>query len=470
MKKFLIYAFTLLAPLFAMAQQSERPQYVVFQVTPKTATVAIGDKSVSTDSEGIAIFMLENGSYSYTVSADDCHNVSGYIYVEGQKVVKSVELSPAYGWLKIPDIEGLTGAKVYVDGSFIGMIPVESGKLSSGSHTIRIVHDKYKVFDNWVTIKDGKTLEYTPKLTPRTGTLNVTSTPAMANVYVDGELVGQTPLMVDVTIGDHKIDIRKGFFGADSHRAIVSEGEVTDVNLTLIERVGTTYVETVKGLNMKMVLVEGGTFQMGATSEQGSDADDDEKPAHSVTLDSYYIAETEVTQAQWRAIMGTNPSNWSGDNRPVENIYWEDACEFCKKLSQLTGKQYALPTEAQWEYAARGGNKSNGYKYSGSYSINDVAWYDGNSSSQTHSVKQKQPNELGLYDMTGNVWEWCSDWYGDYSSSSQTNPTGPSGGSSRVIRGGGWYDNAGRCRVSYRDDYYPSNRTDILGFRLVCIP
>lgn len=233
MKKFLIYAFTLLAPLFAMAQQSERPQYVVFQVTPKTATVTIGDKSVSTDSEGIAIFMLENGSYSYTVSANDYHDVSGYIYVEGQKVVKSVELSPAYGWLKIPDIEGLTGAKVYVDGSFIGMIPVESGKLSSGSHTIRIVHDKYKVFDNWVTIKDGKTLEYTPKLTPRTGTLNVTSIPAMANVFVDGELVGQTPLMVDVTIGDHKIDIHKGSLGADSHRAIVSEGEVTDVNLTL---------------------------------------------------------------------------------------------------------------------------------------------------------------------------------------------------------------------------------------------
>ena len=224
-------------------------------------------------------------------------------------------------------------------------------------------------------------------------------------------------------------------------------------------------------LNMKMVYVEGGTFTMGATSEQGSDADSNEKPTHSVTLSSYYIAECEVTQAQWKAIMGNNPSSFTGDtNRPVETVSWEDAQDFCTKLSQKTGKTYVLPTEAQWEYAARGGNKSKGYKYSGSNTIGNVAWYTSNSSSATHPVKQKSANELGLYDMSGNVWEWCSDRYGDYSSSAQTNPTGPSSGSYRVLRGGSWYGNAGGCRVSGRGYNTPSIRYDFNGFRVVCLP
>ena len=223
-------------------------------------------------------------------------------------------------------------------------------------------------------------------------------------------------------------------------------------------------------LGINMVFVEGGTFQMGATSEQGSDAYSDEMPVHSVTLDSYYIAETEVTQAQWYAVMGTNPSSFTGDDRPVERVSWNEAQVFCRRLSQLTGKTYTLPTEAQWEYAARGGKKSKGYKYSGSNTIGDVAWCANNSSSQTHAVKQKQPNELGLYDMSGNVWEWCSDWYGSYRSSSQTNPTGPSSGSRRVLRGGSWFGNVGFCRVSLRIDDYPSYSATGVGFRLVCLP
>ncbi|MBO5853693.1 MAG: SUMF1/EgtB/PvdO family nonheme iron enzyme [Bacteroidales bacterium] len=138
------------------------------------------------------------------------------------------------------------------------------------------------------------------------------------------------------------------------------------------------------------------------------------------------------------------------------------------KLNQLTGKSFRLPTEAEWEYAARGGNKSQGYKYSGSNTIGDVAWYDGNISSRTHDVKTKQANELGIYDMSGNVWEWCQDWYGSYSSSSQTDPTGPTSGSSRVLRGGSWYDDAGGCRVSDRsEDGYPGSRYFNCGLRLV---
>ena len=225
---------------------------------------------------------------------------------------------------------------------------------------------------------------------------------------------------------------------------------------------------TVKGVNFEMVAVEGGTFTMGATEEQGSDVYDDEKPTHQVTLSSYYIGKTEVTQELWQAVMGSNPSNFSGTNLPVERVSWNDCHTFVTKLNALTGKNFRLPTEAEWEYAARGGNKRKGYKYSGSNTIDDVAWYDSNSSSKTHPVATKAPNELGIYDMSGNVYEWCSDWYSSsyYSSSSQTNPTGPTSGSLRVGRGGSWYTDARYCRVSYRNYYLPVNSKYHLGLRL----
>ncbi|MBQ0023997.1 MAG: formylglycine-generating enzyme family protein [Prevotellaceae bacterium] len=216
-----------------------------------------------------------------------------------------------------------------------------------------------------------------------------------------------------------------------------------------------------------MIPVEGGTFTMGATAEQGSDAYDDEKPAHSVTLRSYMIGETEVTQALWEAVMGKNPSKHKGNNRPVECVSWKDCQKFIDKLNSLTGKRFRLPTEAEWEYACRGGNRSKGYKYSGSNTLSDVAWYADNSGGTTHDVKTKSPNELGIYDMSGNVWEWCSDWKGSYSSSSQTNPTGAASGSGRVRRGGSWYNNAWICRSSFRGGSTPGHSSSDLGLRLV---
>ena len=223
---------------------------------------------------------------------------------------------------------------------------------------------------------------------------------------------------------------------------------------------------TVNGVSFKMIAVQGGTFTMGATSEQGSDTSSDEKPTHKVTLSDYMIGETEVTQELWKAVMGTNPSYFSGTQNPVERVSWEDCQNFIAELNAMTGKKFRLPTEAEWEFAARGGNKSNGFKYSGSGSIDKVAWYEGNSSSKTHPVKQKQANELGIYDMSGNVWEWCQDWYGSYSSSAQTNPTGPSSGSNRVYRGGGWDTYAAYCRVSFRSSDTPTDSNILLGLRL----
>ena len=287
----------------------------------------------------------------------------------------------------------------------------------------------------------------------------------------------------------------------------------TPVSTPVSTRGANTQTFTVNGVSFTMVRVEGGTFTMGATSEQGSDAYSDEKPAHKVTVLSFSIGQTEVTQELWRAVMGSNPSEFapkradasrcnydsfvadakrlndkkpgtvripsreewdvamvttSGSmKRPVENVSWDDCQTFIKKLNQLTGKNFRLPTEAEWEFAARGGNKSRGYKYSGSNNIDDVAWYEKNSYDKgknspdygTHPVAGKRANELGIYDMSGNVWEWCQDkwYYYDGSSSS---------GSNRVDRGGGWDDLAGDCRVSNRNLDSPANRGNPLGLRL----
>ena len=227
---------------------------------------------------------------------------------------------------------------------------------------------------------------------------------------------------------------------------------------------------TVNGVSFEMVYVEGGSFDMGATTEQGSDAVSDEYPVHSVTLSGYYIGKCEVTQELWEAVIGSNPSYFMGAQKPVENVNWNDCQEFVSRLNSLTGMTFRLPTEAEWEYAARGGNQSSHYKYSGSDNIHDVAWYDDNSGSSTHAVGTKSPNEFGIYDMSGNVSEWCSDRYGDYSAGAQTNPQGPSSGSFRVLRGGSWDYDAGYCRVSCRDDDDPYYSDNFIGLRLVLVP
>ena len=231
---------------------------------------------------------------------------------------------------------------------------------------------------------------------------------------------------------------------------------------------------TVNGVTFTMVRVEGGTFTMGATSEQ-TGAERNEKPAHRVTLSDYYIGQTEVTQALWEAVMGETPTSdvyqwWPevglGDNYPAYYISYNDVLSFISKLNSLTGRTFRMPTEAEWEYAARGGNKSEGYLYSGGNTLDNVGWYLDNSDETTHPVAQKAANELGLYDMSGNVSEWCSDWYGSYSSSPKTNPKGHITGANRVLRGGCWYGFATCCRVAYRCYDSPSSRDDGYGVRL----
>ncbi len=237
------------------------------------------------------------------------------------------------------------------------------------------------------------------------------------------------------------------------------------------------FTVTVGNVSFKMIWVEGGRFDMGSPDGEGYG---DERPQHEVTLDGYWIAETEVTQGLWQAVMGaekclTRDCDY-GSNYPVYYVSYNEAIDFCNKLNKLTDNKYGfrLPAEAEWEYAARGGNKSHGYTYSGSNTLDNVAWYWGNSNGNngntygTHEVKTKSSNELGIYDMSGNVWEWCSDWYDSnyYKESPQKNPKGPSTGGSRVLRGGSWASSAEGCRVAYRDRSGPDGSSHSSGFRL----
>ena len=229
---------------------------------------------------------------------------------------------------------------------------------------------------------------------------------------------------------------------------------------------------TVRGVSFTMIYVQGGTFNMGAILEdERGMASSSEYPVHRVTLSGYYIGQTEVTQELWQAVMGNNPSFTKGNKRPVEYVTWYECQTFINKLNSLTGQNFRLPTEAEWEFAARGGSKSRGYMYSGSNILGNVAWYidnGGRMTGKTHDVATKAPNELGIYDMSGNVNEWCQDWYSSsyYSCSPSNNPKGPSSMTKRVLRGGYIGNYAQDCRVASRTGNSPTNGSSRDGLRL----
>ena len=349
-------------------------------------------------------------------------------------------------------------------------------------------------------------------------TLTIKYMPTNATVLVDNKMVRGTNGVARTTlpVGQHSFVVACDGYESEEGTVKLKASAPSNIQITLTKEAMATQQSMVSqpavaqqpvvqapiansdnitipvkdGISIDMVRVEAGTFTMGATAEMKDPYDgekptdrsaaydllqlakkyqyDGEKPTHRVTLtNDYYIGKYEVTQALWQAVMGNNPSKLKGKNLPVENVSWDDCQEFISKLNRITGKMFRLPTEAEWEYAARGGKKCRGYQYSGSNNLSDVAWYYDNSGYKTHAVGTKQPNELGIYDMSGNVWEWCQDWDGAYSSSSQVNPTGANSGSCRVFRGGCWFSDARFCRSSCRNSSSPDHRSCCLGLRLV---
>ena len=403
---------------------------------------------------------------------------------------------------------GLQG--VQFEGSIIGNVENKTGEywvyMPQGNRMLKVKHPNYapvmvtfadygveklesnRTYELVVTASGGAQAEQKQKLTIR-------YTPSSATVLVDNKMVKGMNGVAQTTlpVGQHSYIVACDGYESEEGMVKLKASAPSNLQITLSKDTTATQQSTVSqpivaqqpvaqtpitngdiisipvkdGISIEMVRVEAGTFTMGATPEM-KDPWDDEKPTHQVTLtNDYYIGKYEVTQALWKAVMGKNPSKFKGDNLPVEQVNWKDCQEFLSKLNNTTGKKFRLPTEAEWEYAARGGKKSRGYQYSGSNNISDVAWYEDNSGSKTHTVGSKQANELGIYDMSGNVWEWCHDWKGSYSSSSQVNPTGANSGSYRVGRGGSWRHAARGCRSSYRNNSTPDNRNDSLGLRLI---
>ena len=339
-------------------------------------------------------------------------------------------------------------ASVLVDNKFIkGSNGVAKTSLPIGQHSYIIACDGYESEEGMVKLKPTAPSNLQITLSKEVASASQSSPAALPQQSQPQQPIEQKPSVASVA----------------SPTTMSSSS-----NMVGSSESGSVIIIPVKnGINIEMVKVEAGSFNMGATPEMKSPYKD-EKPVHRVTMtNDYYIGRYEVTQALWQAVMGSNPSKFKGDDLPVETVSWGDCQDFISKLDAMTGKHFRLPTEAEWEYAARGGKKSRGYQYSGSNTLGDVAWYKDNSGSKTHAVGTKHPNELGIYDMTGNVWECCQDWNGSYSSSPQTNPTGAVSGSFRVNRGGSWYYSARFCRTSFRYYRTPFTRYDSLGLRLV---
>ena len=457
------------------------------QVTPLNATLdarfaqvsitSLPNATISINGErrGVGSFAgdLGEGIYDVEVSLAQHRSVTRQIEVVAkQPQTITLNPTPIYGSLDV--ISTPMYAEVKINGKSYGTTPAAIENLLVGDYDVVVSKEGCATETRKVTVTENN-LSTIEVVLPQGKGMTILSDSSGDDVYIDGVKQGVTPLKTTLSFGTHQVELRRGDKTVGKQISVTTSGGDNTVMMGFglkpqwSAEVTPKQKQVLEKLVTNMVKVEGGTFTMGATSEQGSDAYSNEEPTHKVSLSDFYIGKYEVTQEEWEAVMGKNPSHFNGSNRPVEQVSWNDCRDFITRLNRLTGLNFSLPTEAQWEYAARGGNKSKGYKYSGSNTIGDVAWYTNNSSSKTHDVGTKAPNELGIYDMSGNVWEWCKDWYDSsyYSTSPSANPTGPSSGSFRVFRGGSWNNNARLCRVSNRGYNRPDDSGHGLGLRLV---
>ncbi|MBR4887301.1 MAG: SUMF1/EgtB/PvdO family nonheme iron enzyme [Muribaculaceae bacterium] len=471
-----------------------QPAFGSLSVTssPSGATVTI-ENDLREFTTPCVIDQLPSGTHRVNIVSSRYTSFSREIEIkDGQQTELVATLDARFA---IVSINTLPEAIITINGQVKGKGNY-SEELGEGIYDIEVSLDKHRTVTRQIEVVSNQPQTLTLEPIPISGSLDIESQPMFANVIINGQNYGDTPLSIEnLLVGDYEVVLSKqGYVMETRHVSItentlsiieanLSQGNTIPSDANMIEddsksdkinglqplwnsSITNVQRSILQKLCNNMVYIKGGRFTMGATTEQDGDVFSNEIPSHKVTISDFMIANTEVTQELWDAVMGSNPSRFRGEDLPVESVSWDDCQEFIKKLNYLTGLNFRLPTEAEWEYAARGGNKSKGYKFSGSNVIENVAYYFGNSSSRTHTVASKSSNELGLYDMSGNVYEWCSDWYGDYTSNSQVNPQGPSSGSHRVIRGGSWSFKARYCRISDRYLYIPNNSNYNLGFRL----
>ena len=489
-------------------------QMVLFKVSPANCNAVImvkaetGNQQKQTlgmvDASGQKARNLEYGCYTYEVFAENYYSSEGQFTLSDQSKthIETVELRPQFSEITLT-VD--SDADIYVNNELKGQ-RTWKGPLNAGTYQVECRQQNHKPTLQTIVVEENKPQTITLQApTPITGILSVISEPLGATITIDGKNYGQTPRNIsDLLIGRHQVKLSMTGYEDLTQTVEIQENNLTETSLVMNQQPETpsnpdeqTFTVTGNGktITFKMKKVEAGSFQRGSDS-----GDNDEKPVHQVTLSKdYYMGETEVTQALWYAVMGQSPTSdgykWEskygyGDNYPAYYISYEDCQKFIRKLNEKTGQKFRMPTDAEWEFAAKGGNQSKGYTYAGSNNIEDVAWYYGNSGSQllddskweydnlskynckTHPVARKQANELGLYDMSGNVCEWCYDWevrhwWHYYSAFALTDPKGPSSGSYRLNRGGGWRFPAKCCRSAYpyfRDT--PIDRCNWLGFRL----
>jgi formylglycine-generating enzyme required for sulfatase activity len=362
------------------------------------------------------------------------------------------------------------GAALVINGVSMGTTPYYNDLMAAGRYEITVSMNDYQTATRTVDITDKADVTVKIPMDLLIGQLKVESKPAGATVYVDGVRKGVTPLLInDVAIGEHNLRFEKDGYVTKEEDAMFYVDQRYTFEVVMMVACKTKSF-TVKGVTFEMIEVEGGTYMMGATKEQEQYAHDNEKPVHEVTVDRFYIGKYEVTENLWNAVMnGKKPIKGSDGEMPKIGITWNDAQVFIQKLNKITKSKFRLPTEAEWQYAARGGKANNGFVYSGGNNLEMLGWYNGNAT-KIHQVAMAWPNELGLYDMSGNVIEFCSDYYGSYSAEKQVNPKGPATGNKRVVVGGSYSSGSKLCRVSSRIAMAPDKIYGDCGFRLVLEP
>ena len=467
--------------------------FLALTVEPKSASVYIDGELQPVDDNGELMVMLPYGEHQYRIEANGYMNEAGIIAVGKETVTKAIRLKSALATLKINSTT--PGADIIVNNQKRGT-GSWSGSLTAGMYLIECQKPGYHSYQTSITLaKQEEKVLTIPELSAKYGSMVVSVKPIGSEVWMDGSKLGTSPgVFNNVLATKHNIEVKKAGYQTLRKTIELTEGDKFTLDGALEKEQaaapkpapsnggnttprsgsgssgggstprsssGSSGTVSVNGVNIDMVYVQGGTFMMG---KDGSV--DDEMPEHQVTLSSYYIGKYEVTQALWNAVMGSITSQsyaGNGDNKPVANITYANIQEFIRRLNSATGKRFRLPTEAEWEYAARGGNQSRGYKFSGSNDASEVAWYNvGDHNSRP--VGTKKPNELGIYDMSGNLEEWTADYWSKYTSSSQTNPKGGRSGK-RVVRGGGyWHSLDWAQRVARRSAQDESS--SIFGFRL----